>query len=55
MAGSKKLATNVQVDGTWYGPAFADREDGGQPSADVAKKIDNPDVWESSDSKSSGS
>ncbi len=53
MASGKKLAVNVEVDGVWYGPGYADREDGGQPSADVAKKIDHPDVWESSDSKSS--
>ena len=53
MAGSKKLAVNVLVEGTWYGPAYVDREEGGQPSAEVAKKIGNPNVWESSDSKAS--
>lgn len=53
MAGSKKLAQNVFVDGTWYGPGYEDRDDKGQPPADVAKKIDNPDVWESSDSSKS--
>ncbi len=38
MAAAKKLATNVFVDGKWYGP-----ED--DVPADVAKQIENPDVW----------
>ncbi len=38
---SKKLNTYVHVDGVQYGP------DDTVP-ADVAKKIENPDVWESS-------
>lgn len=47
MAG-KKLNTYVHVDGVAYGP------DDDVP-AEVAKKIDNPDVWaeESKDSKAS--
>ncbi len=47
MAAGKKLAVYVTVDGQQYGP------DSDVP-AEVAKKIDNPDVWaqaEKSDSK----
>lgn len=35
---SRKLRTNVAVDGTWYGP------DSDVP-AEVAKRITNPKVW----------
>lgn len=39
---AKKLATYVHVDGQQYGP------DSDVP-ADVAKKIENPDVWAEAD------
>ena len=42
MAG-KKLATNVHVDGVWYGPGYDNETD---VPADVAKKIENADAWE---------
>lgn len=44
MAGQKKLATFVHVDGVEYGPES-------DVPADVAKKIENPKAWESEDSK----
>ncbi len=46
MAG-KKLATNVFVDGQWYGPGHEGNE---SPPADVAKQIENDDVWEQTSS-----
>jgi hypothetical protein len=37
-AGRRRLATNVEVDGTWYGP-------GDEIPDEIAAKIRNPKVW----------
>lgn len=42
---ARKLSTNVNVGGVWYGPDYPDAK----LSADDAKSIDNPKVWESAD------
>ncbi len=36
------LAANVNVDGTWYGPAHPDNK----VTSDVREAITNPNVWE---------
>jgi hypothetical protein len=47
---AKKLNANVAVDGTWYGPDYPDAK----VSADVAKRIENPNVWESAEDGGDG-
>jgi hypothetical protein len=37
----KKLNANVNVDGVMYGPDYPDNE----VTAEVAKAIENPNVW----------
>lgn len=42
---ARKLVANVEVDGTWYGPAHPDNE----VTDDVADKITNPSAWDDED------
>lgn len=37
-----RLASNVHVDGTWYGPSYGNAD---QVPAEVAAKITNPAAW----------
>lgn len=38
----RRLVSNVNIDGRWYGPAYPDVE----VPPEVAAKLDNPDMWE---------
>lgn len=42
---AKELASNVHVDGRWFGPAYPDNE----VTPEIAKLIPNPAAWDNAD------